>query len=130
MAKDYPRSYRVADQIQKDLAGLIRTEVKDPRLSGFVTIEEVRVSRDLSQAKVYISTLDDKSEESAEILNHAAGFLRTCLGKRLRLRVVPQIKFIYDATQEEAQRIGGLISEAIASDQRQGEDSEGGEDDS
>ncbi|EDY87482.1 ribosome-binding factor A [gamma proteobacterium HTCC5015] len=128
MAKDYPRSYRVADQIQKDLANLIRTEVKDPRLSDFVTLEEVRVTRDLSQAKIYITTLDDKAEDSAAVLNRASGFLRGVLGKRLRLRVIPQLHFIYDATQEEAQRIDGLIREAIASDeQHHADDSDSGD---
>lgn len=116
MSDSSPRAYRVADQIQKDLAVLIRSEVKDPRLSPFITLEEVRVTRDLSVATIYISTLDDKGEESQRILAKAAGYLRRELGKRIRMRSIPELRFVYDTLSEDAQRMSGLINEAVAAD--------------
>ena len=116
MSDNNPRNYRVADQIQKDLAGLIRTEIKDPRLSQFVTIEEVRVTRDLSVAKVFITTLDDKGEISQEVLSSAAGFLRRKLGQLIRMRSVPELRFVHDTVSEDGNRMSGLIAEAVASD--------------
>lgn len=124
MSKDNPRSYRVADQIQKDLAQLIRNEVKDPRLSPFVTIEEVRVTRDLSVAKIYFTTLDDKGPESEEVLNRAAGFLRSALGKLIRMRSVPQLRFVHDTTSQEAQQLSSVIDKAVAADQSRHQEDE------
>ncbi len=117
MSDSSPRAYRVADQIQKDLAALIRAQVKDPRLSQFVVIEEVRVSRDLSVATIYISTLDDKGEESQQVLNRAAGFLRRELARRIRIRSIPELRFVYDALSKDAQQISSLIHQAIAADE-------------
>lgn len=116
MAKDYPRHQRVGDQIQRELADLIRTQVRDPRLSPIVTVAEVRVSADLSNAKVYISVLDDKGVQSVEVLNHAAGFLRAQLGRVLRLRIVPHLHFVHDTTAETGERLSSLIDRAIAAD--------------
>jgi ribosome-binding factor A len=118
MPKDYPRHQRVGDQIQRELAELIRKEIKDPRLSSMVTVAEVRVSSDLSQARVYITVLDDKGEQSAKVLNHAAGFLRSQLGKVLHLRIIPQLHFIYDTTAESGERLSSLIEQAVASDRK------------
>lgn len=118
MNNDNPRHYRVSDQIQKDLAVLIRTHVKDPRLSPFVTIEEVRTTTDLTQAKVYFTTLDDKGEEAEAILNKAANFLRKELGKRIRMRSIPSLKFIHDTTAKDGQKMSDLISQAIKSDEQ------------
>lgn len=116
MPKDYPRHQRVGDQIQRELAALIRKEVKDPRLSAMVTVAEVRVSPDLSQARVYITVLDDRGEQSAEVLNHAEGFLRSQLGKLLHLRTIPHLHFIHDTTAESGERLSSLIDHAVASD--------------
>jgi ribosome-binding factor A len=116
MPKDFPRHQRVGDQIQRELAELIRREVKDPRLSSMVTVAEVRVSPDLSQARVFITVLDEQGEQSVDVLNHAAGFLRSQLGKVLRLRIVPQLHFVYDTTAENGARLSSLIDQAIASD--------------
>ena len=117
MPREFPRSRRVGDQIQRELAGLIREEIKDPRL-GMVSISAVRVSRDLGHAKVHISVLGNElqSEESIEVLNHAAGFLRHRLGKLLYIRTVPELKFLLDRSLEEGARIGALINRARASD--------------
>lgn len=116
MAKDYPRHQRVGDQIQRELAGLIRSEVKDPRLESMITVAEVRVTADLSQAKVYVTTLGDHGEQSVEALNRAAGFLRARLGKRLHLRSIPTLLFVYDTTAEEGARLSSLIDAAVESD--------------
>jgi ribosome-binding factor A len=116
MPKDFPRHQRVGDQIQRELAELIHREVKDPRLSPMLTVAEVRVSADLSQARVFITVLDEGGEQSADVLNHAAGFLRSQLAKILRLRIIPQLHFVYDTTAENGARLSSLIDQAIASD--------------
>ncbi len=116
---DYPRSHRVADQIQRDLAELLRESLKDPRVSSLVSIGSVDVTRDLSVAKVYVSTLG--SEDRAELvdaLKGASGFLRRELGKRLRLRIVPELRFFYDDTNESALEMDRKIREAIDSDRK------------
>ena len=119
MAKDYPRSYRVADQIQRELADLIRTEVKDPRVPPTMTVAGVEVSKDLSNAKVFVSTFDLQSDAEArqaaiDGLNKASGFLRRQLGNKMRLRIVPTLNFRYDVVQEDAARITSLIDDAVA----------------
>lgn len=118
MAKDYPRSYRVADQIQRELAVLIRSQVKDPRVPPTMTVAGVEVSRDLSSAKVYVSTFDLESDAEAreaaiDGLNKASGFLRRQLGNKMRLRIVPTLIFRYDVVQENAARISSLIDDAV-----------------
>lgn len=120
MPKDYPRHQRVGDQIQRELAQLIRTEVKDPRLSTMLTVAEVRVSPDLSQARIFISVLGDDAdgEQTVAVLNGASGFLRKQLGRLLRLRVIPQLRFVYDTTAEDGERLSSLIDQAVASDRK------------
>ena len=94
---------------------MIRLELKDPRV-GLVTVTEVDVSRDLSLAKVYVSSLDDPAshQQSIRALQHAAGFLRCLLAKSLSLRTVPQLEFVYDASVERGVRLSHLIDEAVA----------------
>lgn len=116
MPKDYPRSHRIGDLIQRELAELIRTEVKDPRLSPLITVAEVRVSADLSHAKVYISALDERGPASVEILNQVAGFLRSHLLRRMRTRVIPHLQFVYDTTSEKGARLSALIEAAVRED--------------
>src|SRR5262249_29599982 len=95
MTKDFPRASRIADQIQRDLSELIRLQLKDPRVS-LVTVSSVEVSRDLSHAKVYVTSLASghSAEEITAALQHAAGFLRSHLARRLKLRSVPQLEFV------------------------------------
>lgn len=119
MPKDYPRHQRIGDQIQRDLAGLIRTEIKDPRMSAIVTVAEVKVSADLGHAKVYVTVLDDKGEDTAAVLNRAAGFLRGRLGRLLKIRTVPQLHFIYDTTAEYSAQLSALIDRAVSGDLEQ-----------
>ena len=122
MPKEFPRHQRVGDQIQRDLAGLIRTEIQDPRLSPMVTVAEVRVAADLSHAKIFITVLDDKGEQSVDVLNRAAGFLRSKLGRKLHLRTIPVLHFVFDTTAETGERLSSLIDQAIAADRDKSSD--------
>ena len=106
------RSFRVADQIQRDLAELIR-DLKDPRI-GMVTLNSVDVTPDYAHAKVYFSVLLSEPEKSAEALNEAAGFLRNGLFKRLAIHTVPTLHFVFDRTTERAADLSALIARANA----------------
>ena len=108
------RSYKVADQIQRDLAELIQRELKDPRV-GMVTLQGVEVTPDYAHAKVYFSVLTGDPEQTEEALNHAAGHLRNGLFKRLHIHTVPTLHFIYDRTQERAADMNALIAKAVSS---------------
>ena len=124
MPKDYPRSERVADQIQRELADIIRHELKDPGVSSLITIAEVEVSRDLSIADVYFTVLEnDKIEATGAALARARGFLRSRLGSKLRIRSTPQLRFFHDESTEQGARIDRLIAEARERDNASGEDS-------
>ncbi len=114
MAKEFSRSDRVAEQIQRELADLLQFEVKDPRI-GMVTITEVEVSGDMAHAKIYYSA-HAASTELQKGLEKSAGFLRSQLGKRMLLRTVPQLHFIYDASIDRGMRLSRLIDEALAPD--------------
>jgi len=118
MPKEFPRTRRVGEQIQRELADLIRNEIKDPRV-GMVSVTAVIVSRDLSHAKVYVSVLGsaEQTDASVKVLGNAAGFLRHKLGKIMHIRIIPELRFYLDRSLEEGARMGALINEAIASDQ-------------
>ena len=121
MPKDYPRSRRIAEQIQRELADLIRLELKDPRVPGLITVSDVEVSPDQSQAKVFFTVLGDERAipEATQGLNRAAGFLRTQLSRRMKLRTVPQLHFEYDASVERGIRLTHLIDEAVGASPKQ-----------
>ena len=106
------RSYRVADQIQRDVAQLIR-DLKDPRV-GMVTINSVDVSPDYAHAQIFFSVLLGEPEQSAAALNEAAGFLRNGLFKRLSIHTVPTLHFHFDKTTERAADLSALIARANA----------------
>lgn len=108
------RGFRVADQIQRDLAELIARELKDPRV-GMVTINAVEVTPDYAHAKVFFSLLTGNPEEATQGLNAAAGFLRNGLFKRLHIHTVPTLHFVFDRTTERAADMNALISKAVAS---------------
>lgn len=116
MPKDYPRTLRVGEQLRRELAQLIRDQVKDPRVRG-VTVLDVEVSKDLGHARVYFSMLPGEgvdTEECAQGLQRAAGFLRRELGRRLRLRSIPELRFVYDATEDRAHHLESLIAHGLA----------------
>ena len=104
------RGFRVADQIQRDLAELIR-DLKDPRI-GMVTISAVEVSPDYAHAKVFFSVLVGEPEDCQAGLNEAAGWLRNGLFKRLQIHTVPTLHFQFDRTTERAAEMSALISKA------------------
>jgi len=137
MAKVSPRVQKVADQIQRELALLIQTEINDPRV-GMVSVTGAKVSRDLSYADVYVTVLGavdgvaglapgvqlkdaaalDKREieESIKVLNNAAGYLRSLLAKQLSLRTTPRLVFHYDESVARGQYLSSLIDRALAAD--------------
>ena len=122
MAKEFSRSQRVAEQIRRELADLLQFEVKDPRV-GRITVTEVEVSGDMAHAKVYYSA--PPGEHNAELqkgLEKSAGFLRGQLAKRMMLRTVPQLHFLYDASIDRGMRLSRLIDEVLSPDQRSSED--------
>ncbi|HET8731282.1 MAG TPA: 30S ribosome-binding factor RbfA [Moraxellaceae bacterium] len=114
------RKQRLADQIQREVASLIRLELKDPRL-GMVTISSVKVSPDMGYADIYVTvlghSLDDKPDESIRVLNAAAGFLRGEVGRAIRTRITPRLRFHYDEVTARGNRMATLISEAVRQDQ-------------
>jgi ribosome-binding factor A len=114
MPREFSRSSRLAEQIQRDLSDLIRLEVRDPRV-GLVTVTEVEVSRDLSHAKVYVSSLaaSDQTAQSLQALQHAAGFLRSRLAQSLKARTVPELHFVYDESVERGIKLSRLIDQAV-----------------
>lgn len=119
MSKEFSRQVRIADQIQRSLAQLIQSEIADPRL-GLVNINGVDVSRDYSNARVYVTFVGDIEEtrvdESIAILNKAAGFLRTRLAKGLNSRTTPRLIFVYDTTSIQGQRLNHIINQAVKSE--------------
>jgi ribosome-binding factor A len=129
--REFKRTDRVGDQLQKELAVLIQREVKDPRL-GMVTVSGVTVSRDLGYADVYVTLLGEDSperiKENLKVLKQAAGFLRSQIARRIKLRHVPELRFHYDESVVRGQRLSSLIDEAVSSD-RARHDEEGADDD-
>ena len=118
MAKEYSRTSRVSQQVQKELARILQQEVKDPRI-GMVTISGVDITRDLAYATVFVTFLtigDQTNDESLEGLNAAAGYIRRLLGKAMRLRIVPEVRFTFDQTLTEGLRISELVSGAVKND--------------
>lgn len=121
MAKEYSRTQRIGDQMQRELADLIRREVKDPRV-GLVTITAVDVSRDLGHAKVFITVMDadgsDTVAQTLKALNSAASFLRLHLGRAMNLRSVPQLHFHFDESIGRGAHLSALIERAVAEDRQ------------
>jgi ribosome-binding factor A len=116
MPKEYTRSDRFATQIQRVLAGLIQTELKDPRLSS-PSILDVQVSKDLAYARVYFSVLNpEDAEDCLAALGSASGFLQREIGKALKARITPRLSFIYDDTDIRGRQLSDLIDSALASD--------------
>jgi ribosome-binding factor A len=123
MPREFHRSQRIAEEIQRSVSEIIRLRVKDPRLEK-VTVTEVKVSRDLSHAKIYYSSfgLNADRVELAEALGEAAGKIRQLLGREMRMRRVPELHFEYDLTLEQAQHVTRLIDEAVAKDRAASDD--------
>jgi ribosome-binding factor A len=113
------RERRLGQEIQRLLPDLLRLELKDPRVTGLVTVTAVEVSHDLSQAKVFVTVLaSPDSDLTLEGLNRGSAFLRSSLAQRLRSRTVPALHFVYDASVERGARLTRLIESAVSDDRR------------
>ncbi len=125
MPRDFSRTRRVGEQMQRELAELLQREVRDPRLSA-VTISGVDVTRDLSLAKVYYTVMPEQLtvEAAQKALEKASGFLRHALGERMIIRNVPQLRFIYDETLVKGTELANLIDQAVAADRKKHQDSD------
>jgi len=122
MPKDYSRTSRLGEQIQRDLAQMIQFEMKDPRL-GMVTLNQVKVAKDLSYADIYFTVMGAKGEtdeqireQTESILNDAAGYLRSELARSMTTRITPQLRFHYDETLDRGHHLTGLIKKARQQD--------------
>lgn len=120
MQRDFSRTDRVAQQVQQEIAMILQRDFKDPRV-GWVTVSAVEVTKDLAYVTVFVTLLGqedqkDKIEETITILNNAGGFFRSEIGKRMRLRIVPEIKFTYDDSLVTGIQMSRKVDEAISKD--------------
>lgn len=115
------RDLKVADFIRDEVARIIQFEMRDPRIGSFVSVNEVKVSKDLSYADIYVSSLQAEAEvtkvELVAVLNKAAGFFRSTLAKRHSMRTTPKPRFHYDELVESAPQLEQLIAKAVATNQ-------------
>ncbi len=128
MAQEFSRTQRVAGQIRRELAQLIQQELRDPRI-GLVTISAVQVSKDMTYAKIFITVMNPEQDVDVtlKVLNHASGFLRHALGKHIALRVMPELRFVYDHSLEEGMRVAALLNRVAAERKEDTEQVENGE---
>ena len=114
---DIARTRRIGEQIQRTIGELLLRDMNDPRLN-MVNITEVEVSRDLSYAKIYLTRIDDRYtiEETIKVIQNASGYIRREIGRRIKLRVVPQLKFLHDPSLDEGDRIDALLHSINSSD--------------
>jgi ribosome-binding factor A len=126
MPKEFSRTDRFSQQLQREVAVILQREIKDPRVV-MPTISDVEVSRDLAYAKVFVTFLNDDPDavkEALAVLNDAAGYIRTLLGKRLKARITPNLRFEYDRSLSEGIRMSKLVNDAVASDEERKKNSE------
>ncbi|MDP2572821.1 30S ribosome-binding factor RbfA [Vibrio penaeicida] len=130
MSKEFSRTQRVSQQLQKELALILQREVRDSRI-GMVTISDVEVSRDLAYAKVFVTFLcvgEQTPEASLAALKEHEVQIRMMLGKRIRLRLTPEVRFTYDNTLVEGMRMSNLVSDVVSKDQQKKQDAGRGDD--
>jgi len=110
---NYARTDRVAEEIKKEVSNIIRDELKDPRVASISSITNVQVTKDFRHAKIYISVLGEADEQKATLdaLNHAAGFIRKELGRRIKIRYTPEILFVLDTSIAYSIHISKLIDD-------------------
>jgi ribosome-binding factor A len=130
MARDYARSRRIGDEIQRTLSEIIRRDLKDPRLQ-YLTITAVEVSRDLSHANIFVSPLDPEGDPTPmlEALESASGFIRRQLGRSLTTRLTPQLHFARDESIEIGSRLTSLIDTVVEDDKQRHQESDDDQDD-
>lgn len=119
MAREFSRTQRVSQEMQKEIAIILQREVKDPRI-GMATVSGVDLSRDLAYAKVFVTFLNYNEPEQVKAginaLQDASGFIRVLLGKAMRLRVVPELTFAYDNSLVEGMRMSNLVTNVLRND--------------
>lgn len=122
MAREFGRPQRLADYLRKELSQIIQKEMRDPRI-GMVGVTDVEVSKDLLHAKVFVTVFGkDTSEAMAEplqVLNHAAGFLRSKIAQSATMRTTPTLRFYFDDSIIRGSHLSHLIDEAIMADKAQ-----------
>lgn len=112
--KSFSRSDRVCEQIRRDLADIIRSELKDPRI-GMISLTSVELTPDYAHAKIYFTTLDTSHLPEIQVgLRRASGFMRRELGRRVRIHTLPELHFIHDDSLERGASLSKLIDEAAA----------------
>ena len=120
MSREFKRSDRVAQELKKEVAVILQREVKDPRI-GMVTVSDVEVSRDLAYAKIFVTFLFDNDQEAINQgmkgLEKASPYIRSLVGKAMRLRIVPELRLIYDESLVEGMRMSNLVSNVIREDE-------------
>ena len=128
--RPFGRDLRIADFIRDEVAAIIQMQIRDPRV-GMVSVNEVKVSKDLSYADVYVTSLDagtaQDKEELVGVLNKAGGFFRSELSKRHSMRTTPRLRFHYDEAAERGLRMEALIDRAVSSDHEHGRNDGGAE---
>ncbi|WP_133407865.1 30S ribosome-binding factor RbfA [Parashewanella tropica] len=130
MAKEFSRTRRIGQQLQQELAMVLQREIKDPRV-GFVTVNDVEVSRDLSFARVFVTFFDEDQEQikqKLEALQGAAPYVRTLIAGRMKLRVMPELKFEYDSSLVEGMRMSNLVTEVVTKDKKRAAEADRPED--
>lgn len=120
MSREFKRSDRVSQELKKEVAVILQREVKDPRIR-MVTVSDVEVSRDLAYAKIFVTFLFDNDQEAINQgmkgLEKASPYIRSLVGKAMRLRIVPELRFIYDESLVEGMRMSNLVSNVIREDE-------------
>lgn len=114
--KEFDRTERIGAELKRELYEVLRDEVRDPRLAN-ITVQEVRVVRDLSHAKVFFTCFAGDADvvEQTRLLNGTlAGFVRHALAQRVRLRIMPQLHFVYDESIQAGEHLSHLIEKAVA----------------
>ena len=132
MAKSFNRTDRVSQEVKKAVALILQKEFNDPKL-GMITVSDVEVSRDIAYAKIYVTFLFDEQEKvdyGMEVLTEASGYIRSLLGKAVKLRVTPELTFVYDKTLTEGIALANAVTSATEADaqkrQQAGQDNEEG----
>jgi len=126
MPKEFSRGQRIAEQIRRELAELIRQEVKDPRVS-LISLTDVELTPDYAHAKIFFTAMGgmDSVPEILEGLRRASGFLRRELGKRIRIHTLPELHFHYDSSVEEGSRLSQLIDQTVREDEARAQVADG-----
>ncbi|RUO21188.1 ribosome-binding factor A [Aliidiomarina iranensis] len=120
MKKEYNRTDRFSQQMQREIAMILQREIKDPRVV-MPTVNDVEVSKDLAYAKVFVTFLQDDEEQvktALQVLNDASGYIRSLLGKRIKSRITPNLRFVHDFSLSEGIRMAKLVREAREQDEK------------